>query len=216
MPHLWSTGNHDSRKGFREALGSGHLASDGGDCGELLDPTVDTRAAITYLGDLRIITLDSLVPGETHGRLDDRQLGWLSRVLASPTRLGTVLVLHHPPLVLPAIPYVGRVALRNASELEDVIRGTDVRAILTGHLHFQASGYLDEVPVWVTPGVVPRIDTTTSPYVVRGALGASATIVDLGEPVAPTFQVLTARDPRAGEEVRVYDAVTGVEPPADL
>lgn len=64
-PHLCSTGNHDSRKGFREALGSGHLASDGGDCGELLDPAVDTRAVITYLGDLRIITLDSLMTGQT-------------------------------------------------------------------------------------------------------------------------------------------------------
>lgn len=71
--------------------------------------------------------------------------------------------------MLPAIPYVGRVALRNASE--DVIRGTDVRTILT----------------------------------------ASATMVDLGEPVTPTFQVLTAPDSRAGEEAYAYHAVTGAD-----
>lgn len=87
------------------------------------------------------------------------------------------------------------------------------RAILTGHLHFQVSGVLGGATVWVTPGVVTRIDPTAPPHLVRGVLGAGATVVDLRVPTAPTFHVLLARDPRAGEEVYVYNAITGEDVP---
>ncbi|TCC37399.1 metallophosphoesterase [Kribbella capetownensis] len=211
IPHIYSTGNHDDRTGFRDALGSGHIGADGTDIGKLIDNAGDLRAAVTPVGGLRVITLDSLVPGETHGVVDERQLRWLSGLLSSPTEVGTVLVFHHPPLRFPAIPNVKRVVLQNIDELEDVVSGTDVRAILTGHLHFQASGFLGGVPLWVTPGVVTRIDTTAERHLVRGVLGAGATVVDVTEPTAPTFHLLHARDPRAGEEVYVYDALTGAD-----
>lgn len=213
IPHIYSTGNHDDRAGFDQALGSGHLSSTGTDIGELLDPARDTRAALTHVGGLRIITLDSLVPGQTHGVLDDRQLACLELALSAPSELGTVLVFHHPPIRIPAIPNVARVVLQNIDDLGRVVRDTDVRAILTGHLHFQVSGFLAGVPVWVTPGVVTRIDTTAAPHLVRGVLGAGATVVDLTEPTSPMFRVLHARDPRAGEEVYVYDAITGEDVP---
>jgi hypothetical protein len=84
------------------------------------------------------------------------------------------LVFHRPPLRLRAIPYVEGVVLQNIDDLAQVVRGSDVRAILTGHLHWQATGFLGRVPVWVTPGVVTRIDTTAPPHLVRGVLGAGA------------------------------------------
>src|SRR5690606_26053636 len=82
IPHVYCTGNHDARPGFREALGSGHAGADGRDIGELLDP--ESCASVGHVGGLRVITLDSLVPGSTHGFLDARQLEHLARVLASP------------------------------------------------------------------------------------------------------------------------------------
>ena len=63
----------------------------------------------------------------------------------------------------------------------------------------------------MTPGIVTRIDTTAPPHLVRGVLGAAATVVDLGESTAPTFHVLHARDPRAGEQVYLYEAATGAD-----
>jgi hypothetical protein len=99
--------------------------------------------------------------------------------------------------------------LQNIADLENVVRGTDVRVMLTGHLHFQLSGFLAGYPVWVTPGIVTRIDSTAPPHLVRGVLGSAATVVDLEDPTAPSFHLLNARDPRAGEEVYVYDARTG-------
>lgn len=213
IPHLYCTGNHDARAGFREALGTGHLGATGADVGTLLDPAGETLAAVTHVDGLRVITLDSLVPGATEGILDEPQLRCLRDALSAPAERGTVLVLHHPPLRIPAIPNVARVVLQNIEDLRGVVEGTDVRAVLAGHLHFQVSGFLAGVPVWVTPGVVTRIDTTAPPHLVRGVLGAAATVVDLSQPAEPTFQVLHARDPRAGEEVYVYDAVTGEDVP---
>lgn len=211
IPHIYSTGNHDSRGPFRKVLGSGHLSPDGRDRGELLDSEVDLCAAASYVGGLRIITLDSLVPGSTHGLLDKNQLARLSGLLASPAPGGTVLVLHHPPIHLASIPYVAKVVLQNIADLEEVVRGSDVRAVLTGHLHFQLSGYLTGIPVWVTPGVVTRIDTTAPPNLVRGVLGAGATVVELPDGAEPAFHLLIARDRHAGEQVYLYDAESGAD-----
>ena len=205
IPHVYSTGNHDARDAFREALGSGHLDADDNDRGEPLVPGGDACAAVSHVGGLRIVTLDSLVDGEVHGLIGPDQLSRLRDVLATPAPDGTVLVFHHPPLPLASAPRIAKVVLQNIPELADAVRGTDVRAILTGHLHFQLSGFLAGIPVWVTPGIVTRIDMTAPPRLVRGVLGAGATVVDLGDPTAPTFHVLQARDPRAGEEVYVVD-----------
>ncbi|MFT4263569.1 MAG: metallophosphoesterase [Nocardioides sp.] len=216
IPHVYSTGNHDDRDAFAAALGTGHLGAGGADRGTLLDPDGGTRAAVSDLGGLRVVTLDSLVPGQGHGVIGERQLAALATVLASSAPRGTVLAFHHPPLRIPAIPYAERAVLQDIDALADVVRGTDVRVILTGHLHLQASGFLAGVPVWVTPGIVTRIDTSAAPGIVRGVLGASASVVDLSGDSSgdssgdgPTFHVIHARDPRAGEEVYAYDALTG-------
>jgi len=209
IPHIYSTGNHDRRAGFAQVLGSGHLDADGCERGTLMDASKDTRAAVSHVGDLRVVTLDSLVPGRTHGHIDEDQLCWLADLLACPAAGGTVLVFHHPPLTPPSLPWVRDVVLQNIDALADVVRGRDVRAVLTGHLHFQLSGVLAGVPVWVTPGVVTRMDTTASPGLVRGVLGAGGTVVDVDESGDLSCYVLSARDPRTGEQVYLYDPVTG-------
>lgn len=213
IPHVYSTGNHDARDSFRQVLGSGHLYPDGSDVGQQLDSEADQCAASSYVDGLRIITLDSLIPGSIHGNVGTDQLVRLSGILASPAPNGTVLVFHHPPIRLPSIPDIAKISLQNIAELEAVVRGSDVRAILAGHLHFQLNGYLSGIPVCVTPGVVTRRDTTAPPNHVRGVLGAGATVVELPENAAPTFHVLIARDKRAGEQVYLYDAESGADIP---
>lgn len=207
VPHLYTTGNHDDRDAFATALGSGHLDPDGRDRGR----RGPGCAAVSEVGDLRVITLDSLVPGSVHGELDDEQLAWLADVLAAPAAGGTVVALHHPPLHVPGAPTMARVVLQQPERLAEVIAGTDVRAVLCGHLHHQLSGMLAGVPVWVTPGVVTRIDLTDPPPLVRGVLGAGASVIDLDGPASPVCHVLQARDPRAGEQVYLFDAATGAD-----
>lgn len=76
----------------------------------------------------------------------------------------------------------------------DAVRGSDVRLVLCGHVHLQLFGHLASVPVWVTAGVLSRVDLTRSPGTERAVRGASTTLVDLDDPHAPLVHVLHARD----------------------
>jgi Icc protein len=69
---------------FAAVLGSGHLGPDGTGVERLVSETGDERAAVSEVAGLRVITLDSLVPGSVQGLVSDAQLAWLGR----RTRLG--------------------------------------------------------------------------------------------------------------------------------
>ncbi|MEU4093305.1 metallophosphoesterase [Streptomyces sp. NPDC026673] len=204
-PAVFCTGNHDERGAFANVLGSGHVGVDGGDLATaLVDSPQGERAAASVIGGYRFITLDSLVPGKVYGRVGARQLDWLREVLAVPAPHGSVVVLHHPPVTLD-VEVQRTLGLQNGAELAAAVRGTDVRLVLCGHFHLQLFGHLASVPVWVTAGVLSRVDLTAVPRTERAVRGASATLVDLGGPYAPLFHVLHARDPQAGETVYELD-----------
>lgn len=134
-PLVWVAGNHDERPALRAGL---------------LDeePTEQPVTGVWDLEGLRLIALDSTVPGWHHGDIDPEQLAWLAQILAEPAPLGTLLALHHPPLPN-HIPFFDILELRHQSELAEVIAGTDVRGILAGHLHYSTSGTFAGVPVSV-------------------------------------------------------------------
>lgn len=134
-PIVWVAGNHDERPALREGLFD-------------LPGTQEPVTGVWDLGGLRLIALDSTVPGWHHGELDQPQLEWLRGVLAEPAPLGTILALHHPPL--PShVPLFDILELQRQHELAEVIAGSDVRGILAGHLHYSTSGTFAGVPVSV-------------------------------------------------------------------
>jgi Icc protein len=209
VPHIYCTGNHDSREAFAAVFGTGHCGPDGGDVGELATNVGVERAAVSDVSGLRVITLDSLVPGSVHGFISNAQLAWLRSLLARPAADGSIVVLHHPPIALESSALMKSVNLRNGYSLADVLSGSDVKAVLCGHFHLQLSGSLGGIPVWVAPAVVTRIDLTAPPHLERAVRGAGATIVDLGGPFSPMFHTLQARDPHAGTQVYLVDAMSG-------
>lgn len=199
VPVFYTTGNHDEREAFGKVLGSGHPEP-----GRVLESADGERAAVSVVDGWRFVTLDSLVPGSVHGQLSAAQLDWLRDVLTTPAPHGTILAFHHPPFALDN-PLQQIFGLRNPADLAAVMRGSDVRVVLTGHFHLQLCGLLESVPVWVTPGVVNRIDLTTAPGTERAVRGASASLVVLGGAVSPLFHTFHARDPRAHETVYELD-----------
>lgn len=130
---IWVNGNHDSRPVFRTEV-LGEPASDG--------PINQAH----WLGGLRVLCLDSTVPGESHGRVDEESLDWLAAQLADPAPEGTILALHHAPL-----PVVQDLAatweLLDQPLLAEVVAGSDVRTILAGHFHQTSFGMFAGVPV---------------------------------------------------------------------
>ncbi|CAL9278794.1 metallophosphoesterase family protein [Streptomyces sp. SudanB52_2052] len=195
---FYTTGNHDERTAFADVLGSGHVQPEAeyeGAAGE--------RAGASTVDGWRLITLDTLVPGKGYGRLDGGQLNWLRELLVTPAPSGTFLAFHHPPVALD-VDVQRALGLQNSAELAETIRGTDVQLILCGHFHLQILGRLEQAAVWVTPGVVSRIDLTARPGTERAVHGPSASPVHLGAPHGPLIHTLHARAPRMGEIV--YEA----------
>ena len=143
-PVVWVAGNHDERPALRRAL----LGA---------DPTEEPVTGVWDLGGLRLIALDTSVPGWHHGDLDEAQLEWLAEVLGSPAPLGTIVAMHHPPL--PShVPLFDILELRDQGRLAEAIAGTDVRAILAGHLHYSTSGTFSGVPVSVAAATCYTMD----------------------------------------------------------
>ncbi len=82
---IWLMGNHDDRARLRTGL--------------LGEPPREEPLYRSYrLGGLRVITLDTSVPGYHHGEICAEQLTWLADQLAHPAPEGTILAMHHPPV----------------------------------------------------------------------------------------------------------------------
>ena len=132
---VWCMGNHDERAAYsRELFG---VESD------------EPQDRVHDVAGLRVVSLDTSVPGWHHGELGDAQLGWLREVLATPAEHGTVLALHHPPIPSPMCPVAEVIELQETDRLADVLRGSDVRAILGGHYHFTSHATFAGIPVSV-------------------------------------------------------------------
>ncbi|MEW1920701.1 phosphodiesterase [Pseudarthrobacter oxydans] len=157
---IWVMGNHDERTAFRAGL----LDSNAGQ--ESVDMVHDING-------LRIIALDSTVPGLHHGEISDEQLTWLEQVLATPAPHGTLIALHHPPVPSP-LDIVAMVELRDQDRLAKVIEGTDVRGILAGHLHYSTFSTFAGVPVTVASATCYTQDLNVPRDTMRGQNGAQA------------------------------------------
>lgn len=142
---VFATGNHDLRTEFHRSI----LGRD--DEG----PVVQVHT----LPWLRLVVLDSTVPGAGHGRLEPAHLAELAGVLAVPHPGGTVVVLHHPPVPAPSVLHHFFALQRDSRDaLAEVVRGTDVRLILAGHHHLPTSGLLAGIPVAVAGSTAIRTD----------------------------------------------------------
>jgi 3',5'-cyclic AMP phosphodiesterase CpdA len=150
VPTIYATGNHDVRAEFHRSL------LDRDDDGPVLQ--------VHRVGGLRIIVLDSTIPGAGHGRLTGEHLAELSIELAEAAPDGSIVVLHHAPLPAPS-PLLSYFALEPASRhaLRRAVEGTDVRLILAGHHHLARSGMLGAVPVAVAGSTAIRTDPMGRP-----------------------------------------------------
>jgi Icc protein len=155
---VWVMGNHDERGAFRR---------------ELLDePASDAPVdSVIDLDGLRIVTLDSTVPGRHHGEVSPEQLAWLRGVLATPAPHGTILAMHHPPIPS-VLDLAASVELRDQSALAASLVGTDVRSILAGHLHYSSTASVAGIPVSVASATCYTQDLNVPVGGTRGRDGA--------------------------------------------
>lgn len=172
---VYAMGNHDERVGFRDVLGNGHP---GGETVERKGPVT----GVTEVAGYRVLTLDSSVPGRSHGFLDAGQLGWLRAELAVDSPHGSVVVVHHPP-VPPVTALHHGIELQNPADLADALAGSDAVAILSGHYHHPMSDFLqmgeDAVPVVVAAGIANSNCVLAGPGRERATAGSGGTLITL-------------------------------------
>lgn len=132
---VWVMGNHDDRRTYAR---------------ELFDTDSDApQDRVHDVAGLRIVALDTSVPGWHHGELSDVQLAWLRDVLAEPAPHGTLLAMHHAPIPVPMLRLAELIELHDQPRLAHVVAGSDVRGILGGHFHFTSYSTFAGVPVSV-------------------------------------------------------------------
>jgi 3',5'-cyclic AMP phosphodiesterase CpdA len=157
---IWVMGNHDNRANFRAEL-----------FGEV--PTMRPVDRVYDVNGLRVITIDSTVPGEHYGELTGDQLDWLAEELSTSAPHGTILAMHHPP-VPSVLDLAVSVELRDQASLAEVLEGTDVRSILAGHLHYSSTAIFAGIPVSVASATCYTQDLNVPVGGTRGMDGARA------------------------------------------
>jgi 3',5'-cyclic AMP phosphodiesterase CpdA len=144
-------GNHDERAAIRRAFdlpGSG------------AEPVGYTAAA----GPLRLVALDTTIPGEDEGELGPERLAWLAAELAAEPEAPTVLAMHHPPLAT-GIAAMDDFALHEDDRraLGELLTGhPQVVRVIAGHLHLAIAATIGGRPLVVAPStfVQARLDFT--------------------------------------------------------
>ncbi|WP_110651310.1 phosphodiesterase [Salinicola peritrichatus] len=123
-PWFLIPGNHDDRRAMYEAFPDrAPLNADG---------------FIQYVIEdfpVRLIGLDTLIPGESRGELCEERLAWLDSRLDERPGRPTLIFMHHPPFAT-GIAHMDAIGLTSAAALEAIIRDhPNVERIICGHVH---------------------------------------------------------------------------------
>jgi 3',5'-cyclic AMP phosphodiesterase CpdA len=141
VPLFGLPGNHDDRATMREVLGLGDPEAGGAP----LDYTVD-------LGPLRLIVVDSTIPGEDRGGFEPGQLERLDAQLGAAST-PAIVAMHHPPLTTTMADWDGvNLPVPEREALAAVVsRHPQAKAIVAGHLHRVTASALAGRPVLAAP-----------------------------------------------------------------
>ncbi len=124
MPVYVIPGNHDNREHMRQVFGAqGALHQE------------DFIQYVVNAAPLRLIALDTLIPGQGGGRLCRERLHWLEERLTEDRSSLTILFQHHPPFAI-GVPVFDRMGFEGTEEFGSIIaRHSNVERILAGHVH---------------------------------------------------------------------------------
>lgn len=124
LPLFLMPGNHDNRVALRAAFPDHrYLGSDG-----------PIHYAIEDFP-VRVLALDSVIEGQSGGRIGAAQLDWLDRQLATWPARPTIVAHHHPPFAT-GLAQMDRIGLEDTAGLAAVVRRyPQVERILSGHTH---------------------------------------------------------------------------------
>jgi 3',5'-cyclic-AMP phosphodiesterase len=145
-PLLTIPGNHDEREAMRRAFAA--------------DRYLPSQGFLHYAvqrGPLRIIGLDTLVPGQGGGALCAERLDWLDATLRASPGVPTLVLMHHPPF-LTGIAHMDRIGLAGRDGVAEVLaRHDQVQAVLCGHVHRPSFTRVGGRPAMICPSPAHQV-----------------------------------------------------------
>ena len=142
-------GNHDRRDALLSGL-PGTRSEDG-----FVHYAVDDLP-------LRLVMLDTVVPGAGHGALCERRLDWLDRTLADQPDKPTLIGMHHPPFQC-GIAHMDAIALRDPSGFAALVRRhPQVQRIVCGHHHRPVTAMVGTALATICPSVAHQVELDLS------------------------------------------------------
>jgi len=124
MPVYLIPGNHDRREGMREVFpDAGYWPASGRLCYTIEEHPV------------RLVALDTQIPGKTEGEVGPKQLAWMDERLAEAPRQPTIVFMHHPPFPT-GIGHMDSINCIDGPAVAGVItRHPQVERVVCGHHH---------------------------------------------------------------------------------
>ncbi|ACO46774.1 phosphodiesterase [Deinococcus deserti] len=141
MPVYVVPGNHDQRAAMLSALGRpGTLGLEG------------FMQYVVEAGPLRLIGLDTHLPGQDAGELCAARLDWLEDRLTEAPGRPCVIFMHHPP-ARSSLNVMDGIGLRDPQAFEALLaRHSNVERVLTGHLHMAMTRRCGGTLLMTAPG----------------------------------------------------------------
>ena len=125
LPRLPIPGNHDEYSKFENSL-------------ERYLPKELPNSHCSYVNDdfpIRLIGLDTSLPGRHDGDFDDERFEWLEEKLVSDSEKPTLLFTHFPPFAS-GIHFMDISGLKNSERLCSLIeKNPQIKLVVSGHLH---------------------------------------------------------------------------------
>ena len=151
IPVYLIPGNHDDRDNMRSVFADHDYLP----AGQFLQYSVDEQP-------LRLVFLDTLIPGETGGELCGERLTWLAEKLDAEPNRPTFIAMHHPPFLTGISPFDRNrngYGLIGAELLGNVIaRHPQIERIVCGHIHRPISTKWYGTTVSVAPSTSHQIE----------------------------------------------------------
>ena len=142
LPLFVVPGNHDARESFRTAFADLEAMPE--------DGLIDWAASV---GDTRVIGLDTLVEGQSGGKLSKNSLDFLTEELTRPGSDSVVVLLHHPP-IRTGIRFMDAIGLENTSDLAVILSNASFDVILlAGHVHGVHHGRIGRHTISTAPAI---------------------------------------------------------------
>lgn len=133
--------------------------------------------SVQYIENIRVLSLNTHGQETLQGHLTDAQYGWIATQLATHAPAGTVVAMHHPP-VPTAHPFLATVGLSDPHRLRAILQDTDVRLVLSGHLHLQTAAMLGSIPVWSGPALAYQQNAYAPDGTLQGLEHPGISVVD--------------------------------------